>query len=170
VSSVIRINGRLQAVSRDYRSEHTRAGESKSGAANKRPDGLPCDGTPIPPDSPDSGFRAGVPYEDDAEDVVYRIVARLNVAEGWGTGAFWMQRWGCYYADILAFVRKGWLDAAIEEGSSVKRFRCRDELRVRAELAPVLADRAANALKTPKPRTGRLHEDRGGFRRYDRQR
>lgn len=160
--SIIRINGRLYTGSRDYRVDHVRAGEPKALAANTRRDELPCDGTPIPPDSPDSPFRAGEPYWDDAEDVVYRVVSQINVAEGWGTAAFWMKRWGCYYVDLLAFVRKGWLDAAIEEGSAVKRYRCRDEVRCRAELVSVLRARESQGKITD--------ANRGGFRRYDRQR
>jgi len=172
--SIMRINGRTQAVSRDYRSDHVRAGESKAGAANLRRDGQPCDGTPIPADSPDSPFRAGEPYEDEAEDVVYRVVSRLNIAEGWGTAAFWVRRWSCSYVDLLSYVRMGWVDAAIEEGSSVKRFRCRDELRVRAALAPILAERATRreAMPAPKKKTtgGTPGANRFGFRRYDRPR
>ena len=166
--SVIRINGRLCTRSPDYRAIYSRAGEAVALAANTRRDGLPCDGTPIPPESPDSAFRVGVPYKDDAEDVAYRVVTRLNVTEGWGTASFWMRRWRCHYADVLAFVRKGWLDAAIEEGSSIKRFRCRDEHRVRASLEPVLADRAARSAKAPKMKAERFHEDRRGFRWHDR--
>jgi hypothetical protein len=168
--SIIRINGRLYTGSRDYRAAHVRAGESAALAANTRRDNLPCDGTPIPADSPDSPFRAGEPYHDEAEDVVYRIVSRINVAEGWGTASFWMQRWHCYYVDLLGFVRKGWLDAAIEEGSAVKRFRCRDELRVRAELDPVLHKRTEQAQAKPAPKGGTPGANRVGFRRYDRQR
>lgn len=169
--SIIRINGRLYTGSRDYRVDHVRAGESRALAANTRRDELPCDGTPIPPGSPDSPYRAGEPYFDEAEDVVYRIVSRINVAEGWGTAAFWMKRWACYYVDLLSLVRKGWLDAAMEEGSAVKRFRCRDERRVLASLAPVLKARTS-ATQDPKPmiKKGGPGEHRGGFRRYDRQR
>lgn len=161
--SIIRINGRLYTGSRDYRADYVRAGDSKALAANERRDGLPCDGTPIPPDSPDSPYRAGEPYFDDAEDVVYRIVSHINVAEGWGTAAFWMKRWSCYYTDLLILVRRGWLDAAIEEGSAVKRYRCRDESRVRAYLIPAIEKRTA----FPKEE---ISASRSGFRRYSRER
>jgi len=167
--SIIRINGRIYTGSRDYRVEHTRAGESRALAANTRRDNLPCDGTPIPFDSPDSPYRAGEPYFDETEDVVYRIVSKINIAEGWGTADFWIRRWACYYIDLLSFVRKGWLDAAIEEGSAVKRFRCRDEHRVRLALAPVLRARTLEAAKLSESK-GDAGANRGGFRRYNRHR
>lgn len=145
--SVIKIKGRVFAATRDYRSDYDRAGSAKALAPNERPDGRKCDGTPIPASSADSPYRAGIPFVDTHDDVVYRVVHRLNISEGWGTAHFWMKRWGCMYSDILGFVRLGWLDAAIEEGSSVKRFRCRDEHRVLASLQEREARRSAIAAE-----------------------
>lgn len=127
--SVIKLNGKMYTASRGYRPGLV-AQDGRPQANNLRKDGALCDGTPIPPGSPDSPFRDGTPYEDQREGVVYRIVHNLNISEGWGTAEFWVKRWGCLYADLLHFAQLGWLDAAISYGSAVKRFRCRDEHRV----------------------------------------
>jgi len=153
---VIRIGGRIYAVTRDFRSEFTRAGDARPLATNERNDNNPSDGTPIEPDSPDSPFRVGTPYHDVHEDVWYRVVARLNIAEGWGTAGFWIARWGCFYGDVLKLVRMGWLDAALEHGSAVKRFRCRDEIRVlrwMEENAPPPSPAPVRRKKATKRRT-----------------
>ncbi len=134
MAGVIKIRGQVYATSRDYRANLSVAGAAPPSAVNERSDGLPCDGTPIPPDSPDSPFRVGAPYYDEHEDIHYRVLQRINVAEGWGTAAFWLKRWGCYFPELLKLVRMGWLDAAFEAGSAVKRYRCRDEVRVLAWL------------------------------------
>lgn len=110
----------------------------------------------------------GLPYEDPHEHVVYRVVPNLNVAEGWGTAAFWTRRWGCNYSDVLHLAQLGWLDAAIAAGTSVKRYRCRDEVRVlhwleeRAELEEMQARAreqvAAQHAPVPVPKFSKPHK------------
>lgn len=125
--SIIRVNGRGIAHSPDWRPGQV-AGYSPATSNNLRKGMLVhADGTPIPADSPESPFRAGVPFYDEHEDVVYRRIENLNVAEGWGTAAFWQKRWKCLYRDILHLVQRGHLDAAIERATNLKRYRCRDE-------------------------------------------
>lgn len=138
--SVIKINGRTYAASSDWRPGQV-AGYAPPSANNVRrgldADGRPlrADGTPIPPESHESPYRDGVPFEDEHDQVVYRVVHNLNVAEGWGTANFWQKRWSCSYRDVLHLAQVGLLDAAIETGTSLKRFRCRDEVVAREHLA-----------------------------------
>lgn len=137
--AVIRINGRPIAASSDWRPGQV-AGYAPPAPVNVRrgldAEGKPlrADGTPIPPTSPESPYRDGVPFEDEHDGVVYRVVHNLNVAEGWGTAHFWQKRWKCNFADVLHLAQAGVLDAAIESGTSLKRYRCRDESVARTHL------------------------------------
>lgn len=90
------------------------------------------DTAPIPPDSPESPFRAGFAYHDPDDDLVYRIVMHLDIqGQGWGTAAFWMARYGVTtFSFIREWVARGWLDAAMEQHAPTKRFRCRDERQI----------------------------------------
>jgi hypothetical protein len=81
----------------------------------------------IPSNSPASPFRAGVALVDRESGAVFRVVHHLDPLEGWATTEFWQERWGVDHKSILTFVIHGFLDAAIEAGSQVQRFRCRDE-------------------------------------------
>lgn len=149
MSSRIHINGRTYAASRDYRAGLVCGSAPATQAltvADEDSGQRPTDGTPIPPESADSPFRAGIPYEDPHEGVVYRVVANLRVSDGWGTAAFWTKRLRCNYGDLLELCQMAWFDAAIEQSGTLKRYRCRDELRVREWLAPRLHGRAALAL------------------------
>jgi hypothetical protein len=117
---------------------------------------LRADGTPIPTYSPDSPYRAGEAHYDAADDVTYRVVSGLRVSEGWGTAAFWLARWDCSYELLLHFAKCGWIDAAISAGTSVKRFRCRDEVRCLRYLeADALAARMREASRVADARTQR---------------
>lgn len=111
-------------------------------------DGTPVSSQPIAPDSPASPFRQGVPYRDKDDGLVYRIVDKINVAEGWGTAAFWIARYSCTWKELIIFVEKGWLDAAIEAGSPTKRYRCRDEQKI---LGWMSERRANSKLPSKKP-------------------
>lgn len=90
----------------------------------------------IPPDHPSSPYREGVPVHDPEDDVVYRRVSRAAVRADptWVRLGFWTQRWGCRPADVHDFCRRGLVDAAYEDGTHAKLFRCRDERAVQAAL------------------------------------
>jgi hypothetical protein len=89
--------------------------------------GNPIDQAPIPMDSAGSPQRQGIPYRDPEDGLVYRIIDRLNIQEGWGTAGFWMKRYTVAWDVIVLWVERGWLEAAMERGSPTKRYRCRDE-------------------------------------------
>jgi hypothetical protein len=97
-------------------------------------EGNPVSPYAIPADSPRSPLRVGVPYHDATDGLTYRVVRYLDPKEGWGTLDYWLHRYGVRYPTILEWVRQGFLDAAMEEGSPTKRYRCRDEARVLAWL------------------------------------
>lgn len=113
---------------------------------------------PIPPRSPDSPFRAGVPFHDPDDDLTYRVLDYINVAEGWGTSTFWCRRWHCSFKQLMELARRGWLDAAID-GARTKRYRCRDEPRCMAWIA---AQRAKAQQRKTDEGSG---EDSSRFRR-----
>jgi len=81
----------------------------------------------IPADSPESPFRSGVAARDRIEGIMYRIVRRLDPTDGWASTEFWQDRYKVRHRDIVLFVEMGYLDAAIEEGSQIRRYRCRNE-------------------------------------------
>jgi hypothetical protein len=83
--------------------------------------------TGIPPTSPRSPFREGSAVLDRDEGIYYRCVGYLDPFLGWATTSFWQDRWYVDHRSILRYVEAGFLDAAIEKGSMVKRYRCRDE-------------------------------------------
>ena len=82
-------------------------------------------------------YRSGTAYYDQAEGLEYRAVriGALDPRQGWRTADFWLARWQTDWPTLVTLVQRGWLDAAIEEQSATKRFRCRDEARVIAALA-----------------------------------
>lgn len=122
----------------------------------RRRDGSVIEDERIQRDSPDSPFRAGVPYYDADDEMEYRAVSSktLDPAQGWRTSDFWVARWSTDWRSMRVLVEKGWLDAAIEHGSAVKRFRCRDEHRV----LKWLADETRTKEK-PLDHRGRLRRD-----------
>ena len=72
-------------------------------------------------------FRTGTPVRDAAEGVVYRVVEKLPLEGGWAVSLFWQKRWGIDHRGVLSLVERGLLDAAMEAGSKIRRYRCRDE-------------------------------------------
>jgi len=86
--------------------------------------------------SPDPGsvvaqrFTAGVPFYDTKEQLTYRVVHSLNPLEGWAPIGLWRARWNLTHMEVIYLARDGLLDAVIEAGSQVRRYRCRDEYRV----------------------------------------
>ena len=87
--------------------------------------------TAIPPNSPASPFRAGVALWDREEKISYRSVAYLDPLQGWAMTEFWQERWQLDHKAIVSFVEHGYLDAAVCIRSRVKRYRCRDEYRLK---------------------------------------
>lgn len=91
-------------------------------------DGRPVDvAFAIPSESPKSPFREGTPVYDPEEDIAYQCVKDLDPLSGWATTDFWQKRWNVDHRAIVAFVMAGELDAAVEIGSQVRRYRCRSE-------------------------------------------
>lgn len=86
--------------------------------------------TAIPPSSPRSPFRAGTGFFCPQDRLTYRVVASLDMGGGWVTSEFFQRRWLIAHSAVLGLARAGLLDAAMLEGSAVRRYRCRDEARV----------------------------------------
>jgi hypothetical protein len=115
----------------------------------------------IPGDSPASPFQAGIGWHCKEERLVYRVVAHLNPADCWAATKFWQQRWNVHHWTVLILAREGLLDAAIEQHSQVRRFRCRNEaavlrhpevLRLRLERSKSGQERAAAPLPKGAPK------------------
>lgn len=100
--------------------------------SERGPDGEPVDTRPVAGDG--RPREVGVAYTCPDDGLTYRIVQRLDLSEGWGTAAFWQARYQVPWPTIAGWVERGWFDAAMEAGSPTKRFRCRDERRILAEL------------------------------------
>lgn len=127
MSTRMLIRGRPVLVSKDWQEPHDSSPRNRAGEIMD---------VRVEPHSPDAPFRAGTIFHDKAEDLVYRVIRNggCSVLEGWRSAAFWIDRWKTDWATLKTLVEKGWLDAAMEEGSAVGRFRCRDEHRVLAWL------------------------------------
>ncbi len=107
-------------------------------------DGNHVDTAPIASTDPSSPFRAGFGYTDPDDDITYRIVTKLDVQkDGWGTLAFWIDRYGLNPTDkdervdadfgmklVREWCARGWMDAAMEERVPTKRYRVRDERKI----------------------------------------
>ena len=93
-------------------------------------------GAPVPADSAESPFREGEAWTDPEDGLTYRVLGwkALDPKQGWGSLSFWLRRWKTTPGQIYRLVELGILDAAMEVNSALKRFRCRDEQRARAEL------------------------------------
>ena len=112
-------------------------------------DGSKYDPGAIPPDSPASPYRAGVPFHDKADGITYRVVGALDRNEGWMLASFWTHRYDIPIEVLFHFVERGWIDAAFEVSSPVKRFRCRDESKIVQWLASKRPKRRVQ-IRTPK--------------------
>jgi hypothetical protein len=75
----------------------------------------------------------GEAWFDPMDGVEYRVVraGALDPREGWAPLVFWAQRWHCKHEVVIELAQTGWLDAAVEHDSPTRRYRCRDEGRVR---------------------------------------
>lgn len=89
-------------------------------------------------------FRDGTPWTDPETGLVYRVLPRLDGPEGWATTGFWQGRWSIDHGGVLLLAREGLLDAALESGTAIRKYRARDEritlasepmARIRARLA-----------------------------------
>lgn len=134
MGSSIVIGGRAYYRSAEAR-EVERTRRRREGATPRGRDGelMAGESSPalaIPASSPLSPFRSGTGYLCPTDRVVYRVVAELDMTSGWATTEFFQRRWLVPHAGVLGLVRAGLLDAALLEGSSVRRYRCRDEARV----------------------------------------
>ena len=119
----------------------------------------------IPPKSPKSPYRAGLPVRDSAEGITYRCVQNLNPLLGWAGTEFWQKRWDMDHKAIISFVEHGYLDAGVEVGSQVRRYRCRDEYALkRTQAWKAQRRREAERRKNSKRLTrARLVQKAGGW-------
>lgn len=85
----------------------------------------------IPPESATSVFRAGSVVFHPGDKINYRLLDCLPPLDGWASTDFWQDRWNVDHKAILAFAERGYLDPAMETGSQICRFRCRDEYRLK---------------------------------------
>lgn len=99
----------------------------------------------IPASDPASPFRAGVALRDLDEELVYRVVHHLPPDGGWASTEFWQDRYKIRHRDVITFARAGFLDPAMEEASQVRRYRCRDEQRLKRD--PIFKKIKARAVK-----------------------
>jgi hypothetical protein len=122
--SRIILQGRTAYASRNMPRKTHRASE----ALNLDEQGEPVDvASAIAPTLPPSVYQLGVPFFDSEEGVEYRVLKRLTPADGWASATFWKNRWGCNLTDLLDIVKAGWMLAAIEHGSHVRRYLCTNE-------------------------------------------
>jgi hypothetical protein len=84
----------------------------------------------------DRMLRAGVVVVDE-RGITYRIVRYLDPRDGWAGSSFYLSRWSCHAPEFYALVLGGYLDGGLEEGSTVRRYRVRDERAALAELAKI---------------------------------
>jgi hypothetical protein len=118
------VGGRTAVVSRNTPKRVHRASE----ALNLDSHGDPVDvASAIPPTYPPSAYQLGVTFRDRDENVDYRVLKRLTPADGWASAQFWHRRWQCNASDFLEILRAGYMLAAIEEGSTVRRYLCLNE-------------------------------------------
>lgn len=111
--------------------QHTRERRLAKASLPRDREGNVVNTDPIPLTSPVSPYREGEPYLDEDDRVIYRRVRKLDPRDGWATTEFWQERWHVYsHRAICQLVELGLLDAAVQENSQVKFYRCRDEARV----------------------------------------
>jgi DNA-binding transcriptional ArsR family regulator len=131
------------------------------------PDPVPIDvAGAIQPDSVDSPFRVGVGYFDSEEQVAYRVVrsGMINWTDGWATIAFWRNRWKLSVEEVFRLTRAGLLDAAMEDCSQVRRYRCRDEQKVLAHPVVTQAHAKAKMLPVTQAKIAKAKASRPKFR------
>jgi hypothetical protein len=123
VGARILIHGRVAWQSPGLRPRHTVRVDPVDAYGN------PVGAASAPVYKPSLPERPGVPWTDE-DGTVYRVVTKLDAAEGW-VGAETVMGWyGVGYDDVARWVREGVLDGAMEAGSPSKRFRVRDPHRL----------------------------------------
>lgn len=133
------IGGRVQWATPD----HIRA-EMRKRADRRIEDPLTDDGV-APADRPENKY---IPISDprpmpaalggtikDDDGIVFRIVSKLNLQEGWCLASQLMQHYRVPYAVIIDWALKGLVDPVMEHRSPTKRFRVRDDDRCRKSAA-----------------------------------
>lgn len=85
----------------------------------------------LPVYTPSKGPVEGVPWEDD-DGTVYRVVRRLDPAEGWVAASTVMRWYGVRYETVARWVQTGLLDGARTQGSPSKFYRVLDPAKVQA--------------------------------------
>lgn len=152
MTSRIIVNGKVRFADREFYEERNAARRrSKDFAVDK--DGMPVGALAVAPDDPRSPFRAGVNVTDEDEGINYRVVRHLDPKDGWATSEFWQKRWGIRHTQLIKLVAAYLVDAACEEGSRVRRYRCRDEARLLKSEVMVSISRQ-NAVPSRKPLPG----------------
>lgn len=119
-------NGRVVVATSDWRRE-VRRRELASRAQLFQPED---EAPPVEALSP----VLGVPWKDAQDGVTYRVVERLNLADGWVTVATMMRWFGVPRSVVLAWVQNGLVDAAFEQHTPTKRYRIKDPAAVTAEV------------------------------------
>ena len=85
----------------------------------------------VAPGSPKSIFTVGTPHYSTADRIWFRMLPSCPPMDGWASTDFWQHRWNADHKAVRAFAVAGYLDPAMEVGSQVARYRCRDEFGLR---------------------------------------
>lgn len=118
------VAGRVVLQSRDMR---VRVVDPRKGVPRTKRGDIADSAAAIGVNDAGSPFALGIPFTDEDDGITYRVVTRLDPMDGWASEEFWQRRWGVPHASICVFVETGHLDAAMEENTMARRYRCRDE-------------------------------------------
>lgn len=122
MASRITINGKIQWSSRDWRNP----------TLGRQSEALTLDQVyPQPPPS-DIPPRVGAPFTDPDDGVTYRVVANINPLDGWCLAEQLTKHYNIPYKVLMHWARIGLVDALMEHGSPVKRYRPRDGAKCKA--------------------------------------
>ncbi len=137
MSTRLIVRGRTAWASRDYwQEERQRLVDARVHRAEKR---LAEDLEEHPPEPAQrSPQLPGIPWTCPVDGVTYRKVHKLTAAEGWVTAAIVMGWYGVSHEQVIKWVRRGIIDAAVEEYSPTKRYRV---------LIPNVCDAESRVLK-----------------------
>lgn len=124
------------------------------------------DSRPFGVEKKEQDYRAGQVFEDRSIDLVYRVVPCCQPTDGWAVLDFWIDRYEVKFAQICDWVRRGRMEAALEQGSPTRYYRVRDENVILAELQELHPSRrylirhGFAAKKLSKKRRARDHRSR----------
>ena len=113
----------------------------------------------------DRKLRAGDHYTDPDDQVVYSVLRNLPPAEGWASLDFWLDHLRLPHKPFIRLVKHGWFNAAMEDGSEVRRYRCRDEVSMKKSKQWHAAREAAR-MAEKKAREKAQAEACGGYKGY----